>query len=401
MKKSLGLIALAACVLAACANGDPSTDDAEDTGQTSSALGGKPTLSPHRSLASVRGAGAGAATGATGPMPIAYGGGPVMHAAHVYFIWYGPGWTNAGAARAVLTDLARSIGGSRYFDINGSYGDGTAGAATSVQFSGETLVGHTRGTSLSEGMVWAIVGDAIASRALPSDTDGVYFVLGDASVTQTGPNGAFCTDFCGWHTNATRGTANLKYAFIGDPSSCSPSLCTPSDNAVTSPNGHLDTDAMASVFAHELSETVTDPNGDAWRTLTGVAPKVEATENADVCAWTFGTTYAAPNGARANIALGGRNYLLQQNLVPQGGLAPLSQHRSWYCAMTPDLPPQPIPVPTQPPVVSPPPSTPPPHKSCGVCPAHTKCNPPTGTCEPVETCACGGHWPNACRPCSE
>jgi hypothetical protein len=36
-------------------------------------------------------------------------------------------------------------------------------------------------------------------------------------------------------------------------------------------------------------------------------------ENSDKCAGQFGATYTAPNGARANVILGGRHFLIQAN----------------------------------------------------------------------------------------
>ena len=41
---------------------------------------------------------------------------------------------------------------------------------------------------------------------------------------------------------------------------------------------------MVSVIAHELEEAATDPDLNAWYDNRGY-------ENADKCAWTFGTTY--------------------------------------------------------------------------------------------------------------
>ncbi|MBL0219416.1 MAG: hypothetical protein IPQ07_36795 [Myxococcales bacterium] len=58
-------------------------------------------------------------------------------------------------------------------------------------------------------------------------------------------------------------------------------------------------------------ETVTDPNLNAWYDAQGA-------ENADKCAWNFGTTYTAPNGSKANVKLGGKNYLLQRNWLNVG-----------------------------------------------------------------------------------
>jgi hypothetical protein len=68
---------------------------------------------------------------------------------------------------------------------------------------------------------------------------------------------------------------------------------------------------MASVVAHELEETTTDPDLNAWYDTRGY-------ENADKCAWTFGTAYTA-NGAKANMKLGGRDYLIQRNWVNASG----------------------------------------------------------------------------------
>jgi hypothetical protein len=65
---------------------------------------------------------------------------------------------------------------------------------------------------------------------------------------------------------------------------------------------------MASTIAHELSEAVTDPDLNAWFDSAG-------NENADKCAWNFGSTFAATNGASANLNVGTREWLIQENWV--------------------------------------------------------------------------------------
>ena len=75
-----------------------------------------------------------------------------------------------------------------------------------------------------------------------------------------------------------------------------------------SPNGNVGADAMASIMAHELEETATDPDLNAWWDSRGY-------ENADKCAWTFGSIYRVSNGAAANMRLGSRDFLIQQNWV--------------------------------------------------------------------------------------
>lgn len=77
-----------------------------------------------------------------------------------------------------------------------------------------------------------------------------------------------------------------------------------------SPNANPVADAMVNTIAHELDEAVTDPDIDAWYADDG-----KQSENGDLCNWKFGATYATANGARANVRLGGRDFLVQQNWV--------------------------------------------------------------------------------------
>jgi hypothetical protein len=86
----------------------------------------------------------------------------------------------------------------------------------------------------------------------------------------------------------------------------------------TSPNNNSGADGMASVIAHESEEAFTDPDLNAWYDTAG-------NENADKCAWTFGTTSRASNGSQYNITLGGTNYLIQRNWVNASG---------GYCSMS-------------------------------------------------------------------
>ncbi len=69
---------------------------------------------------------------------------------------------------------------------------------------------------------------------------------------------------------------------------------------------------MASIISHELEEAVTDPDLNAWYDTRGQ-------ENADKCAWTFGSQSTAGNGASYNMTFGGRNWLIQQNWVNASG----------------------------------------------------------------------------------
>jgi hypothetical protein len=230
-----------------------------------------------------------------------YHGGPIMlGTTGIYYIWYG-NWSG-NSATTILTDLAKSIGGSPYFNINTTYYNG-AGTKVSnaVAYKGSTTDNYSRGTSLSDAAIEAVVSDAITSGRLPKDTNAVYFVLTSSDVTASS---GFCSQYCGWHTSGTISGSDIKYSFIGNPDRC-PSSC---EQQTTGPNGNAGADGMASILSHELEEAVTDPDLNAWYDRTGY-------ENADKCAWTFGSTYTTSNGAKANMKLGTRDYLIQQNWV--------------------------------------------------------------------------------------
>jgi hypothetical protein len=228
---------------------------------------------------------------------IKYHGGPlILGTINVYYIWYGD-WTN-NTAKTILTDFANHIGGSQYFAINSSYYDqSNTRVKNSVHLAGSVDDSYSRGKSLLDSDIEAIVDNAINNR-LPLDANGVYFVLTSADVTE----GAFCGSYCGWHTRGTTNGKTIKYAFVGNPDAC-PGACSVQ---TIGPNGNAGADGMASVIAHELEEAVTDPEQSGWFADDGE-------ENADLCAWTFGDQYVTANGASANISLGGRDFLIQQN----------------------------------------------------------------------------------------
>ena len=83
----------------------------------------------------------------------------------------------------------------------------------------------------------------------------------------------FCTKYCGWHSSSTIGGTDIRFAFVGNPNRC-PSAC---EMQTVTPNGDGGADGMASIMVHEVSETVTDPNLNAWYDSSG-------NESADKCA---------------------------------------------------------------------------------------------------------------------
>ena len=70
-------------------------------------------------------------------------------------------------------------------------------------------------------------------------------------------------------------------------------------------------DAEVNTLVHEIEEANTDPDLNAWYDRRGY-------ENADKCAWTFGTTSTASNGSKYNVTLNGTHYLIQRNWKNSG-----------------------------------------------------------------------------------
>ena len=236
---------------------------------------------------------------------INYNGGPILlGTTKLYIIWYGS-WDASSVG--ILSNLASHIGGSQYFNINTGYFDGTGTSiSNSVGFAGSTNDSYSRGHSgLSDNDIWQVVNNALTHGSLPVDSNGVYFVLTSGDVGVSG----FGSSFCGYHSQNTYNSTNIQYAFVGDSDPTQLSGCA---EQTVSPNANPGADAMASIMAHELEESVTDPGGNAWYDSSG-------NEVADKCAWMFGSTYTAAGNSKANMQLGGKDYLIQEDWVNAGG----------------------------------------------------------------------------------
>ena len=253
-------------------------------------------------------------TGTVTPQ-ITYHNGPLISTPVIYYIWYGnwnqAGTSNTAAGQKILQDFARTIGGSSHYAINTSYSTNGYTITSNVLFGGETTVGYTKGTSLSDAQIQQVVFEAInhTNGNLPYDASGVYFVLTSSDVTASS---GFCTQYCGWHTSAASTFGGrVRYSFVGNAARCISSCAA----QATGPNGNGGVDGMVSIITHELEESATDADpGSApgWYDRRGA-------ENADKCAWTFGSAVSGPVGAQWNVQLGTgtalqRNYLIQRNL---------------------------------------------------------------------------------------
>lgn len=245
-----------------------------------------------------------------------YHNGPLMSQPTVYVIWYG-NWATTNkydnaAGQQIVRDFLNAIGGSPYFAINTSLSTASNVITGNVTFGGETTDTGSQGKVLTNFKLSRVLTNAIVSGALPTDPNGVYFVLSSSDVYETS---GFCRKYCGFHGHGDVAGTDIKYAFVGNAARCLRG-CAPQ---LLGPNGNAAVDGMVSIIAHELSEAVTDPDLNGWYDLAHY-------ETADKCSWTYGHhQYRAANGAWANMGWDfydgngafqyHRDFLVQRNLV--------------------------------------------------------------------------------------
>ena len=227
---------------------------------------------------------------------IFYHGGPVMvDGPGIYIIWYGD-WTN-NTAPGIVEHFASNFGGTPYSNILTTYFDrNRTHISNSIKFLGSVYDNYSHGTVLSDSDIESIVVDAI-HNGLPVNEEAVYFVLTSADVQE---DTGFCYIYCGWHGFFLLNGSHIRHSFIGNPEQCVDACSA----QTVSPNENVGADGMISVLVHELFESATDADLNAWYATDGE-------ENGDLCAWRFPDTYTTSNGARANVSVDNSDFLIQ------------------------------------------------------------------------------------------
>lgn len=221
--------------------------------------------------------------------------------------------TGAGSGDgSLIGTFLRSLGGSPYFGINTTYYNG----------SNVHVVNSVNYTSY-----WATASDVAGPSASPTDADMVALIQAGINSGRiaydpntvyaifTGPGinlgGGFGSSYCAYHTHWTVSVSGSNrialYAALPHDQDF-PSACT---SALASPNADVAANSEVNTLAHETEETTTDELGTAWYDRRGY-------ENADKCAWTWGTTQRASNGGVYNMLLAGTPFLIQRNWKNSG-----------------------------------------------------------------------------------
>jgi hypothetical protein len=250
---------------------------------------------------------------------IDYHGGPIIYTQKVAAIYWSnrtiyPGGPAAGTNGPGSTDgsvvgfFMNHLGGSPYYNINTTYFDkvGThiQNSVTYTQYWAANTNVPLAGQPVLDMQIQAQVIAGFTSGKLTYDPSTLYLVFSDALVNL---GGQFGVVYCAYHGNFAWNGNDVKYAAM--PHDIDFFTCSALNG---SPNNDPAADAEVNTLAHETEETNTDEDLNAWYDSNG-------NENGDKCAWNFGATYKTANGATANMNLGGKDFLVQQNWVNANG----------------------------------------------------------------------------------
>ena len=255
--------------------------------------------------------------GGGGNTGIFYHGGPVLLAPKVAAIYWsngtiyagGPaaGTTGSGSADNSITGyFMNNLGASSYWNINTTYFDGSNNHVPRslgyTQFWAANVNVPASGAKVTDAQIQAIITTGFTSGKLTFDANTIYAVFSDAGVNL---GGGFGSQYCAYHGHFSWNGNDVKFAAM--PHNIDfVSGCTDGQ----APNGDAAADAEVNTLAHELEEAATDPDLNAWYDRRGY-------ENADKCAWNFGTT-SGPAGAKYNITVGSKHFMVQQNWINSG-----------------------------------------------------------------------------------
>ena len=266
---------------------------------------------------------------------IYYHGGPVLQSAtNVVTIYWsnrilfvgGTALGDHGASSkdgSLVGDFLRRLGGSSYFNINSTYTDGQKSIANIVNYTA-TWANNDQsapsGTqSVSDADMLAMLQNGLQNQLIPNTPNTLYAIFTDSTVN-LGGGYTSPPQYCAYHSSGavTVNGVQQTVLYAAMPyNGAYPAYCT---SGYKPANGSRDSgaDYEVNTLAHETEETTTDPLGTAWWDHRGY-------ENADKCAWTWGTTFAS-NGGTANVTMSGvsnsgltpMNFLIQRNWLNSG-----------------------------------------------------------------------------------
>lgn len=235
-----------------------------------------PVLGPHWSRE------AGAARNASSSPDMSYHGGPILPSVTIKAIFWGSSWPSyTGDEITGMDKWYNAVGGTSYAATVDEFTDSAGQSVT----SSITYQGHVvDGASVPRRVSTSAVLNEVCKVVPKPVANGYYPVYIDKARGNA--------NFCAYHSWGSCGGTPIEFGFFfkpdGDPG------CNPGSTVSGQSEGLA---ADANVSGHELSETRSDPNGNAWFDSSGE-------ENGDKCAWVFGGPF---------VLLGSQEWKIQGN----------------------------------------------------------------------------------------
>ncbi|MBV9624391.1 MAG: hypothetical protein JOZ14_10475 [Acidobacteria bacterium] len=234
---------------------------------------------------------------ASGSPDMSYHAGPILPSVTIKAIFWGPGWSSPADKITGLDKWYKYVGttsggnGSKYDATVNEYNDTSGHNVTTAT----TYQGHVIDTSALPARLSPTAVLAEVCKEIPKPvTNGYYPVYVSSKRGNAG--------YCAYHSAASCHGTSIEFGFFfnldGDPG------CDPGSTVGGESQG---LQALANVTGHELSETRSDPRGNAWFDSSG-------NENGDKCAWTFGGPYVTfMDGTHWKIQGNWSNYAFDHN----------------------------------------------------------------------------------------
>lgn len=213
--------------------------------------------------------------------PLIYHGGFLLPEPNIHAIYWGPAANFPSDLQTGLDDFFSDFAPTGYSEILTQYLVGSIGPLK-IDDSLDTSTPPRTGPSVS-----TIVNEAcrvITAASVAPDSNGIYFVF-----TSNFPHISYC-GYHAWGSCTAKGvTATIEVSYIPNPDNVAG--CTLPNVFGVSPNNYsIATQSTVDTTAHELAETITDPQGTGWIDKNGQ-------EIGDKCAWMFADPVSLAEGS--------------------------------------------------------------------------------------------------------
>jgi len=230
-----------------------------------------------------------------------------------YAIFYGTQWS--AGLNNLSSDLAffvNNLGSSAWYSYVAALTVNGVHLASSITYAGEFRQTNLQfGTQLGQNGAMNIVQAAIANGNVGSSNlvNSIYMVIPGDDVSEP----SLCNsggDACGYHSWYLDKNKNLiKYGAVNQALSggCTNNLCSIASNG---PQSSGQSNDLIRIMAHEIAETVTDPQvvqNPGWTDSGNTA----AGEIGDLCNSINTGLFTLPNGKQYNTQIGNRLYIMQ------------------------------------------------------------------------------------------